>query len=230
MKKLLNSFNFAINGIIYALRTQRNMRIHFAIALIVLLASFLYDISKLEFIALAISITLVVVAELINTAIESVIDLNTNHYHPLAKIAKDTAAGAVFLTALNAILVGYIVFGDKLTQITYELVSKIKNKDHYLIFIVIMIVAIIVIIAKAVWGEGTPLQGGMPSGHSAIAFSIATCISMISNEPIVYMLSYLMAFITAQSRVDSKVHTVKEVVVGAIIGIGVTVIIFQIFN
>ncbi|MGL5634589.1 MAG: diacylglycerol kinase [Sarcina sp.] len=230
MKKLLNSFNFAINGIIYALRTQRNMRIHFAIALIVLLASFLYDISKLEFIALAISITLVVVAELINTAIESVIDLGTNHYHPLAKIAKDTAAGAVFLTALNAILVGYIVFGDKLTQITYELVSKIKNKDHYLIFIVIMIVAIIVIIAKAVWGEGTPLQGGMPSGHSAIAFSIATCISIISNEPIVYMLSYLMAFITAQSRVDSKVHTVKEVVVGAIIGIGVTVIIFQIFN
>ncbi|MGL4739684.1 MAG: diacylglycerol kinase [Sarcina sp.] len=230
MKKLLNSFNFAINGIIYALRTQRNMRIHFAIALIVLLASFLYDISKLEFIALAISITLVVVAELINTAIESVIDLGTNHYHPLAKIAKDTAAGAVFLTALNAILVGYIVFGDKLTQITYELVSKIKDKDHYLIFIVIMIVAIIVIIAKAVWGEGTPLQGGMPSGHSAIAFSIATCISMISNEPIVYMLSYFMAFLTAQSRVDSKVHSVKEVIAGAVIGIAVTVIIFQIFN
>ncbi|WP_297517504.1 diacylglycerol kinase [uncultured Clostridium sp.] len=230
MKKLLDSFNFAINGIIYALRTQRNMRIHFGIALIVLFATFFYNISKLEFIALSICITLVVVAELINTAIESVIDLSTNHYHPLAKIAKDTAAGAVFLTALNAILVGYIVFGDKITQITYELVTKIKDKDHFLIFIVIMIVAILTVIAKAIWGEGTPLQGGMPSGHSAIAFSVATCISMISNEPIVYMLSYFMALITAQSRVDSKVHTVNEVIVGAILGISVTVVIFKIFN
>lgn len=230
MKKLLDSFNFAINGIIYALRTQRNMRIHFGISLIVLLSTFFYDIGKLEFIALAISITLVVVAELINTAIESVIDLSTNHYHPLAKIAKDTAAGAVFLTALNAILVGYIVFGDKIMQISFELMTKIKDKNHYLIFIVIMIVAILTVIAKAIWGEGTPLKGGMPSGHSAIAFSIATCISLIANEPIIYMLSYFMALITAQSRVDSKVHTVKEVVVGAILGISVTMIIFNIFN
>lgn len=230
MRKLLDSFNYAINGIIYALRTQRNMRIHFGIALIVLFSTFFYDISKLEFIALSICITLVVVAELINTSIESVIDLGTNHYHPLAKIAKDTAAGAVFLTALNAILVGYIVFGDKLTQISFELLIKIKNKEHFLIFIVIMIVAILTVIAKAFFGGGTPLQGGMPSGHSAISFSIATCISIISNEPIIYMLSYFMAFITAQSRVDSKVHTVKEVVVGAVLGISVTVVIFNIFS
>ncbi|WP_297437586.1 phosphatase PAP2 family protein, partial [uncultured Clostridium sp.] len=104
------------------------------------------------------------------------------------------------------------------------------DKNHYLIFIVIMIVAILTVIAKAIWGEGTPLKGGMPSGHSAIAFSIATCISLIANEPIIYMLSYFMALITAQSRVDSKVHTVKEVVVGAILGISVTMIIFNIFN
>lgn len=230
MKKLLDSFNYAINGIIYALRTQRNMRIHFGIALIVLLSTFFYDISKLEFIALAICITMVIAAELINTAIESVIDLGTNHYHPLAKIAKDTAAGAVFLTALNAVLVGYIVFGDKIMDISYQFAHKLREKDHFIVFVIIMIVAIITVIAKAIWGEGTPLQGGMPSGHSAIAFSIATCISMISNEPIVYMLSYFMALITAQSRVDSKVHTVKEVIVGAVLGISITVIIFKIFN
>lgn len=230
MKKLLDSFNYAINGIIYALRTQRNMRIHFGIALIVLLSTFFYDISKTDFIALAICITMVVVAELVNTAIESVIDLGTNHYHPLAKIAKDTAAGAVFLTALNAVLVGYIVFGDKITDISYQLAIKLRDKDHFIVFVIIMIVAILTVIAKAIWGEGTPLQGGMPSGHSAIAFSIATCVAMISNEPIVYMLSYFMALITAQSRVDSKVHSVKEVVVGAILGITVTVVIFKIFN
>lgn len=230
MKKLLDSFNYAINGILYSLRTQRNMRIHFVIALMVLFASLFYNITRGEFIALAICITMVVTAELINTALESVIDLGTNHYHPLAKIAKDTAAGAVFVTALNAILVGFIIFGDKFTEITFNLALKIKNSDDYLIFIVVMIVAIITVIAKAIWGEGTPLKGGMPSGHSAIAFSIATCISMISEEPLVFMLSYFMAFITAQSRVDSKVHTFKEVLVGAIMGICVTLVIFKIFN
>ena len=64
------------------------------------------------------------------------------------------------------------------------------------------------IIVKAIFGEGTPLKGGMPSGHSALAFSLATAISLITEEPICIMLSYLMAFITAQSRVDSEVHSV----------------------
>lgn len=230
MKKLLDSFNYAINGILYALRTQRNMKIHFGIALIVLISSLLYDISKEEMIALTICIAMVIAAELVNTAIESAVDLSNNHYHPLVKIAKDTAAGAVLVTAINAIFVGYVVFGDKLSEITYSLAIKIKNSDYYLIFIVIMIVAMLTIIAKAIWGEGTPLKGGMPSGHSAIAFSIATCISIISGEAIIFMLSYFMAFITAQSRVDSKVHSLKEVVAGAILGISVTLIIFEIFS
>lgn len=230
MKKLLDSFNYAINGILYALRTQRNMKIHFGIALIVLISSLLYDISKEEMIALTICIAMVIAAELVNTAVESAVDLGNNHYHPLVKIAKDTAAGAVLVTAINAIFVGYVVFGDKLAEITYSLAIKIKNSDYYLIFIVIMIVAMLTIIAKAIWGEGTPLKGGMPSGHSAIAFSIATCISIISGEAIIFMLSYFMAFITAQSRVDSKVHSLKEVVAGAILGISVTLIIFEIFS
>lgn len=114
IRKLLDSFNYAIDGIIYAFRTQRNMRIHFIVAILVLIASFVFDISKIEFIALCLSITMVMAAELVNTAIESAIDLTTNHYHPLAKIAKNTAAAAVLLTAINAVIVGYVIFGMNL--------------------------------------------------------------------------------------------------------------------
>jgi diacylglycerol kinase (ATP) len=99
-----------------------------------------------------------------------------------------------------------------------------------MIFIVLIIVCIATIIVKAIFGEGTPLKGGMPSGHSALAFSLATAISLITEEPIIISLSFIMAFITAQSRVDSEVHSVAEVIVGAIFGTVMTFIIFKLFS
>src|SRR4051812_16292758 len=104
--KLLKSFRYAIEGLKYAVVTQRNMRIHFITALVVLLLSLCLSLSKLEVLLLFVSITLVLFAELINTSIEAVVDMVTEEYHPLAKIAKDVAAGAVFLTAGLAFFVG----------------------------------------------------------------------------------------------------------------------------
>ncbi|MDU5413889.1 MAG: diacylglycerol kinase, partial [Clostridium perfringens] len=166
----------------------------------------------------------------VNTAIESAIDLSTNYYHPLAKVAKNTAAGAVLITAINAVLVGYIIFWDELTNITFRIMDRVKETEPYIIFIVLAIVCIVVVAAKAYFGEGTPLKGGMPSGHSAIAFSIATAISLISNSHIIIILSYLMALITAQSRVDSEIHSVWEVIAGALLGTLITILIFKIFS
>ncbi|MBW6408502.1 diacylglycerol kinase [Clostridium weizhouense] len=229
-KKILDSFNNAINGIIETVRTERNMKIHLSVSLLVLIACFCFDITKYEFLTIAITITMVIGAELVNTAIEAVIDLTANYYHPLAKVAKNAAAGAVFVMAINAIVVGYIIFWDKLSYFSYNLINKVKTSEPYTIFIVLVIVCIATLIVKAVFGEGTPLKGGMPSGHSALAFSIATALSLITEEPICVMLSYLMAFITAQSRVDSEVHTILEVIMGALFGILLTIFIFVVFR
>ena len=230
LKKVVDSFNHAINGIIDTVRTQRNMKIHLVAAIGVLIACFCFDISKMEFLIIAITVAIVIAAELINTAIEAAIDMTTNYYHPLAKIAKNAAAGAVLVTAINAIVVGYVIFWDKLSNISYEVIHKVKNNEPYTIFIVLVIVSFATIIVKALFGEGTPLKGGMPSGHSALSFSIATAIALITEEPTCIMLSYLMAFITAQSRVDSEVHTLSEVIVGAIFGMLITLLIFTIFK
>jgi len=230
IKKTLESFNNAINGIIDTVRTERNMKIHLIVALGILVISFFFDITKYEFLILAVTITMVIAAELINTAIEATIDMTTNYYHPLAKIAKNAAAGAVLITAINALLVGYIIFWDKLSRFSFDFIKKVKNSEPYTIFIVLVIVCIATIIAKAIFGEGTPLKGGMPSGHSALGFSIATAISLITEEPICILLSFLLAFITAQSRVDSEVHSILEVVVGAIFGIILTLSIFTLFR
>ncbi|MDO5038774.1 diacylglycerol kinase [Clostridium sp.] len=230
LKKMVDSFNNAIDGVIYTVRTQRNMKIHMVVSVLVLIGCLFFDVSKIEFLILAITISMVISAELFNTAIESVVDMNTNYYHPLAKIAKNVAAGAVIITAINAVVVGYVIFWDKLSNFSFILLHKIKSSEPYTIFIVLVVVCILTIIVKAIFGEGTPLKGGMPSGHSALAFSIATAISLITEEPICIVLSFIMALITAQSRVDSEVHSSLEVLVGAIFGILVTLLIFTIFN
>ena len=95
------------------LRTQRNMRIHFAIAVVVLVLAVAADVTKLELIALLISIAFVLIAEMINTAIEGAIDVATSSFDPMAKLAKDIAAGAVLIAAINAVAVGYLVFSGK---------------------------------------------------------------------------------------------------------------------
>lgn len=192
-------------------------------------ASLFYDITKIELIILSSTIILVVFAELVNTAIEVAIDATTNYYHPLAKIAKNISAGAVLVTALNSIFIGYLIFWDKINNFNFGVIRKIKQSNPYISFVILVMVVIVTVIIKAIYGEGTPLRGGMPSGHSTISFSIATVISFITNEPIIIGLSFLMAFIVAQSRVDTGVHSLKEVIVGAILGTVLTVIILKIF-
>lgn len=230
LKGLLDSFNYAISGFIYAVRTQRNMKIHMVAAIVVILFSLFTNITKVELLILFVSMTLVMATELLNTAIESTIDATTNHYHPLAKIAKNTAAAAVLLTAVNALAVGYFIFWEEITTFTYRGVQLVKHSSPYLVIVILVIVALSVILTKAVVGEGTPLKGGMPSGHAAVAFSLATVISYLSDSTIAITLSFIMALIVAQSRVDSKVHSIKEVFVGGLLGFLITILLFRVFG
>ena len=105
IRNLIDSFNYAISGLIYALKTQRNMKIHFTIGTIVILISLFMDFNRVELIILFFTICLVIITEMINTAIESTIDLYTKSYHPLARIAKNVAAGTVLIAAVNSMIV-----------------------------------------------------------------------------------------------------------------------------
>ncbi|MDD3223857.1 MAG: diacylglycerol kinase [Clostridium sp.] len=230
VKKIVDSFNYAIDGMLYAVRTQKNIRIELVATLIVLTVCFFTDLSKIEFLIILVTITMVIFAEMVNTAIECTVDMAANYYHPLAKIAKNVAAGAVLVTAINSIIVGYVVFAEKLKPVSFSIIYKIKNSNSYVIFVILIIVCIATLIAKAIFGEGTPLRGGMPSGHSAIAFSLATTITLISEQPVVIGLSFLMAIIVAQSRVDSEVHSILEVLAGAAFGMLITILVYKIFT
>ena len=111
-RSLLESFNYAFEGVIHVLRTQRNMRIHFAVARSCSSPRSPSASTRLELIALLLAIAFVLIAEMINTAVEAAIDVATTSFDPLAKLAKDIAAGAVLIATVNAVAVGYLVFSD----------------------------------------------------------------------------------------------------------------------
>ncbi len=113
-KSLVKSFYFAVTGLAYALRTQRNMKIHLAAALCTVGFGFWYAVSSVEWLILAVTIMAVIVSELMNTALEAVVDLASPGIHPLAKTAKDVAAGAVLISAISAVIIGCIIFYPKI--------------------------------------------------------------------------------------------------------------------
>lgn len=207
------------------------MKFHYAACLGVILISLFFDISSTEFMLMLFSITLVIFAEMINTAIERTVDLVVQEYNPIAKYVKDVSAGAVLITALNAVVVAYLVFYDKFASMGDLLLFKIKNAPNHLAFVSLLIIIIGTVGAKLLMAKksgGTYFQGGALSGHSAIAFCAATIISMLTENSLITICSMGLAFLVAESRIEGGIHKVSETVVGAIFGICVAIFIFKV--
>ncbi len=116
-RPLVESFRDAFRGIFHVFRTQRNARIHSAITLVVVGAGLWLQLGSLEWVILVLTISLVLAMEMVNTALEALADATVTSYHPLIKVAKDVAAGAVLVTAMGAVAVGLLVFIPKLLGI-----------------------------------------------------------------------------------------------------------------
>lgn len=108
------SFFHAFSGLFYALSTQPNFLIHLTLSTVVIIAGYYYQISPLEWLVLTVTIVFGLVVELVNTAIESAVDLITDQYHPSAKIAKDVSAAAMLVYAMGALIIAAIIFIPKL--------------------------------------------------------------------------------------------------------------------
>ena len=229
---LIQSFNYAIEGIIHTVRTHRNMRLHFIAAIGVLVAGFAIGVSKLELIALLLAIAFVLIAEMINSAIEGTVDLATTTFDPMAKLAKDVAAGAVLIAAVNALAIGYLVFSGQIESRSTRLIDRIENAPVDLTVIALVVTVILVIVVKALTGRGTPLRGGLPSGHAAIAFAGWMAVSNIggTHRFLISSVSFLLAALVAHTRVEAGIHSTLEVVSGGLLGSIVTLLLFQAFR
>jgi len=203
------------------------MKIHFIMAAAAMLLGLFTGLGRLELLLLFFTIALVLVAEMFNTSIEAAIDLVVDTYHPLARVAKNVAAGAVLISAVNAVVAAYILFFDRLNPLTLLVLGKVRQAPAHVTFISLLTVILAVVAGKAMTGKGTPLRGGMPSGHAAAAFCVVTAVTFISQDTLVATLTLFLGLLVVQSRLETGIHSVWETIVGALLGIIITVLLFQ---
>lgn len=118
-KKLINSFKYAGEGIVSSFKTERNMKIHIFIMLVVILAGILLKLSAIEWIICVLLFAIVISAELFNTAIETIVDMVSPEKNEKAKLAKDVSAGAVLVVAIGAAMVGLVIFVPKVVELFF---------------------------------------------------------------------------------------------------------------
>lgn len=230
LRRWIKSANFAIEGILHAAQTQRHLRYHFYSAASVLLASYVIGVSKTEFLIIALAVMAVLLAEMLNTAVESVVDLLSPEKSEKARIAKDTAAGGVLITAFGAAVVGYIILFPHLKELFEKGLDIARRPKQEISVLAFVIILILVVLLKTYSKKGHPLAGGMPSGHAAISFSVWVSVTYTTRSFIASALCFVLALLVAQSRVSTKVHSRFEVAAGAIIGASITFFLFRIFS
>ena len=139
-RKFVESFNASVEGFIYVLKTERNMRIHFLMAFFFILLGIYLNFTYLELLALSVTITIVLASEMINTALELIVDMVKSDFHPIARIVKDVSAGVVLLTSINAVIVVYILFFRKLPFNVSEAMQNVRHSPWHVKFIALILV------------------------------------------------------------------------------------------
>lgn len=228
-RDLLKPFSNAIGGVVYAFKTQRHMRVHLYTVVVIILIGFFMDLRLREMIVLLFMISFVVVAEMFNSAIEAVVDIAEPKYHPLAKFAKDMAAGGVLITTMTAIVVALLLFvGDgRWQEISLQLKSpELQTGVPQRIIVGFAILMAAVIIGKGLGKRGQVLKGGLVSGHAAFAFFFAGVLVFLTGKLLPGLIGLFLAFMVAQSRWESKIHSPFELTLGAVLGSGIAVVLF----
>jgi len=227
---VVKPFKVALNGLVFTFKTQRHMRFHLYVVLIVLLLGIFMNLGLREMLVLLFTISLVLVAEMFNSAIEATVDLISPNYNPLAKFAKDIAAGAVLIATILALVVGALMMIGEgrweamKVNLMAEGFGLLGAVDRLIFGGVILF--ILIVVGKGLGQRGRVLQGGLVSGHAAYGFFLATSLVFLTDNAVASGIALLLAAIIAQSRFEAKFHTIFELSLGAAVGVLLALVIF----
>ena len=232
-QKFLKGFDYAYEGLVWAINHEKNMKFHLLALAILLVASLFFNLSRIEMISLVFAVCFVLAFELLNTSIEQAVNLASGgKYSSFAKASKDLAAAATFIAALNALFVAYLIFFDKFIDFYNSVLLRITRRPSHLALITLSLVIVVTIFLKGVFykGHGTAFKGGFVSGHTSLAFGIGTIGIFLTDNPLLRLLFTSLAIIVAESRYEANIHSMPEILRGAILGTSMAMAIFGIFS
>lgn len=244
------SFDCATQGVQLAFRSERNMRIHFAIALVIALWALALRLPILELLFVYSAIISVILTEMLNTALESLTDLATDGWDARAKRVKDLAAGVVLTAVVYAVAVWAIVFlspqrvnelwsaSAGLWYLALGLTEKANlHLEHsalvrqmpllHLGITGLVMLALTIIIGKERILKGRFVSGGWVSGHASLAVYVAGFLICAARGNLWVVLGTLvLSGLVIQSRVEGRIHTWPEVGRGALLGAGLSTMLY----
>ncbi|MDP5273098.1 diacylglycerol kinase family protein [Chengkuizengella axinellae] len=224
MTRWFQSFRYAYEGLVYAYSTQKNMRFHFFAGVIALMLALYFELSYLEVLFICLVTCLVIVMELLNTAIEKTIDLTTQEVHPLAKIAKDVAAAAVLVTAVFAVIVGIVIFYHPIRLwIAGEFVKPHELSVIRIIVVLNLVFLCIMIIQHSILKKIKVIEINIISAlnASALTFVILTDVTSIQ-----ILLTCFISVLVAIGLIGQKKVKLNSILLGSFFGMVMTMFIY----
>lgn len=227
-KTFFTAMGHAIDGIIKAFKTERNLRLDYLIGIIVLICSLFFDFTKTEFACLCLTIGFVIFAEMINSTVEYIVDLITDKYDDRAKAAKDIAAGGVLISSCVAVIVAYFLFVDKIYNATSNVIATILNSKLHILLTIIFGIALLVVILKGIFGKSSSYAKSHPSLRVALAFGITAYSYLITKDLFVAGVTFLLSIIITQMKLEESKEKPIYILISAAIGILVVLVVYQI--
>lgn len=228
-KTFFSATKNALNGIIHAFKTEKNLRIDYIIGALVLLVSLFFNFSKTELICLVITIGFVIFAEMINSTVEYIVNLVKTEYDLDAKAAKDIAAGGVLIASTIAVIVAYILFIDKIRYASMTLIeSVLSSKAHMLVTILFIVVLLVVILKGALSKDkGNNYVKAFPSARVTISFTLATYLVIITRSWVVGMAAFVLSAMVSSIKRENDKTTMIQIILSALLGILLVLCIYQ---
>ncbi len=227
-KTFITAMRHALDGVIRAFKTERNLRIDYIIGLFVLIGSLFFDFTKTEFACLCLTIGFVIFAEMINSTVEYIVDLITDKYDDRAKAAKDIAAGGVLIASIVSVIVAYFLFSDKLYMATTAVLNSILASKLYILFIVVFGIVLLAVILKGIFGKGDNYSNVYPSARVALAFGLTAFVYLVTKDIFVSSISFILSVMIAQIRIENTKIRPIYMILSALLGILVVLIMYQI--
>ena len=219
----------AINGIIHAFKTERNLRIDYVIGALVLFISLFFDFSKTELICLFLTIGFVIFAEMINSTIEYIVNLITDEYNLNAKAAKDIAAGGVLIASGISVIVAYLLFINKIRQASTTLLTAVLSSKSHMLVTILFVVVLLTIILKGMFSKDKNQNyvKAFPSARVTVSFALATYVFIMTKNLVVGGVALALSIMVSSMKRETGKTTFVQVVLSALLGILLVIALYQ---